>query len=206
MESVDPSLNRFDQAAASWDAETRRVKMAQEIMAALRETLPLAPDMDVLDFGCGTGVLTVELCRWARRVTAVDRSPEALVQAAARAAREGRDNVTFLEADLQALPVPEASFDLVVASQCLHHVESPAAVLREAARILRPGGRLAVLELMPHAEAWVKERLGHLHLGFEPEVLSAQASRAGFQAVSVIPTGRDVPSAFRVFLMNGVKP
>ena len=166
----------------------------------------LLPPLEVADFGCGTGVLTVELCRWARRVTAVDRSPEALAQAGARAAREGRENVTFLAADLHALPLGEASVDLVVASQSLHHVESPPAVLREAFRILRPGGRLAVLELMPHAEGWVRERLGHLHQGFEPEALSAQATAAGFQAVSLLPTGRDVASPFRVFLMNGVKP
>jgi SAM-dependent methyltransferase len=166
----------------------------------------LLPPLEVADFGCGTGVLTVELARWARQVTAVDHSPEALQQASARAAREGRANVRFLEADLAQLPLEAACMDLVVASQCLHHVQSPALVLGEAARLLRPGGRLAVLELMPHQEQWVRERLGHLHLGFEPEALAALAGQAGFTALTLSPTGRDGASAFRVFLLNGAKP
>ena len=103
---------------------------------------------------------------------AIDRSAAALAQASRRAEREGRSNITFLEADLEALPLPSGKKDLVVVSQSLHHVESPSAVLEEAARILKPSGRLVVLELMPHQEQWVKERLGHLHLGFPPDELS----------------------------------
>ena len=165
----------------------------------------LLPPLEVADFGCGSGVLTVELARWARRVTAVDRSAAALEQAAQRAEREGLSNITFLEADLQA-PLPgNGKKDLVVVSQSLHHVESPAAVLAEAARILKPSGRLIVLELMPHGERWVKERLGHLHLGFEPDELATLAQGAGFKDVAVTPYPREGTGAFRVFLLTGAK-
>ena len=85
-------------------------------------------------------------------------------------------------------------------------VESPAAVLTEAARLLKPGGKLVVLELMPHEERWVLERLGHKHLGFDPEQLEAALADAGFQSITRESHARDGASPFRVFLLTGVKP
>jgi len=165
----------------------------------------LLPPLEVVDFGCGTGVMTVELARWARRVTAIDKSPSALEQAQARAQREGLANVTFLGADLHELPLGAGKKDLVVASQSLHHVETPAAVLGEAARILKPGGRIIILELMPHEEQWVRERLGHVHLGLEPDALQKQLATAGFKQLEFTPYSRDGASPFRVFLITGVR-
>lgn len=165
----------------------------------------LLPPLDVVDFGCGTGVLTVEIARWARKVTAIDRSASALEQASARAERQGLENVTFLEADLAKLPLATGKKDLVVISQSLHHVADPEAVLAEAARILKPSGRLVVLELMPHEETWVRERLGHAHLGLAPDALQAQLALAGFKSIQFTPYGRDGSSPFRVYLLTGVR-
>lgn len=165
----------------------------------------LLPPLDVVDFGCGTGVLTVEIARWARKVTAIDRSASALEQASARAERQGLSNVTFLEADLAKLPLATGKKDLVVISQSLHHVADPEGVLAEAARILKPGGRLVVLELMPHEETWVRERLGHAHLGLAPDALQAQLAQAGFKSIQFTPYGRDGNSPFRVYLLTGVR-
>ncbi|WP_224372811.1 ArsR/SmtB family transcription factor [Hyalangium versicolor] len=166
----------------------------------------LLPPLDVADFGCGTGTLSVAISRWARRVWAIDQNPETLQQAKARAAREGRTNIQFLCEDLHRLSLPSGERDLVVISQSLHHVESPAAVLTEAARLLKPGGKVVVLELMPHEERWVLERLGHKHLGFAPEFLEAALEEAGFQSITREAHARDGASPFRVFLLTGVKP
>lgn len=163
----------------------------------------LLPPLDVVDFGCGTGVLSVELARWAHRVTAVDRSPVALEAARIRAKREGLNNIAFVEADLHALPKNLSGKDLVVISQSLHHVEQPERVLAGAARVLKPGGRVVVLELMPHDEQWVKSRLGHHHLGFEPSTLVTAMAAAGFSDVALTPSARDGGSAFRAFLLTG---
>jgi ArsR family transcriptional regulator len=165
----------------------------------------LLPPLEVADFGCGTGLLTVELSRWAKKVTAIDRSAAALEQARARAQREGARNVTFLEADLHALPVPDAQYDLVVISQSLHHVAEHEQVLAEAARILRPGGKLVVLELSPHDEQWVRSRLGHLHLGFSPDAVQAAIEAAGFGQVVLTPAARDGSSPFKAFLLTAVR-
>jgi ArsR family transcriptional regulator len=106
---------------------------------------------------------------------------------------------------LHRLSLPPGERDLVVISQSLHHMESPPAVLAEAARLLKPGGKLVVLELMPHDERWVRERLGHRHLGFAPETLEASLREVGFGSLSRETHARDGASPFRVFLLTGVK-
>jgi ArsR family transcriptional regulator len=165
----------------------------------------LLPPLDVVDFGCGTGVLTVELARWARHVTAIDLSGAALAKARAEAARQELSNLTFLEADLRALPLPDACADLVVVSQSLHHVESIAEVLAEGARLLRPQGRMVVLELLPHHEAWVRARLGHRHLGLEPQAVVEAMRAAGLSPLPGRPAPRDATSPFKAFLLTGVR-
>src|SRR5919198_536644 len=152
----------------------------------------LLPPLDVVDFGCGTGVLTVEMARWAKRVAAIDANPGVLAQAKERAQRAGATNVTFHCEDLHRLSLPDGRKDLVVISQSLHHVEDPRTVLAEAARILEPGGRLVLLELMPHEERWVRERLGHRHLGFDPEALRTILKEVGFGKVELTSHAREV--------------
>ncbi|MFP2900833.1 ArsR/SmtB family transcription factor [Corallococcus sp. 4LFB] len=166
----------------------------------------LLPPLDVADFGCGTGVFSRAMARWARHVWAIDQSEDALSQARTLAARDELKNITFLREDLHRLSLAGGRMDLVVISQSLHHVEAPAAVVAEAARLLKPGGRLVVLELLPHEEKWVLERLGHRHLGFSPEVLEAALREAGFTSFTRETHARDGASPFRVFLLTGVKP
>lgn len=165
----------------------------------------LLPPLDVVDFGCGTGVLSIELARWARHVTAIDRSRVALDSARLRARREGLRNLQFVEADLHALPKTLGRKDLVVISQSLHHVEQPERVIEGSARLLKPGGRVVVMELMPHQEEWVKLRLGHHHLGFEPATLVSAMAAAGLSDVQVTPSIRDGGSPFRAFLVTGAR-
>jgi 2-polyprenyl-3-methyl-5-hydroxy-6-metoxy-1,4-benzoquinol methylase len=165
----------------------------------------LLPALDVADFGCGSGVLSASLARWARSVVAIDQNPEALGQARSRARREGLRNVTFVREDLHSLSLSGSTVDLVVLSQSLHHVEEPEAVLREAARLLRPRGKVVVLELMPHDETWVRGRLGHRHLGFSPARLEASLKRAGFGSLGREVHAREATSPFRVFLLTGEK-
>ncbi len=165
----------------------------------------LLPPLDVADFGCGSGVLALAMARWARHVWAIDQNAQVLAQAKERAVREGRANIAFLCEDLHRLSLKDGRLDLVVISQSLHHVEDPGAVLAEAARILKPNGRLVLLELMPHDERWVVEQLGHRHLGFAPEALEALLRRAGFDSITRETHARDGASSFRVFLLTGVK-
>jgi ArsR family transcriptional regulator len=164
----------------------------------------LLPRLDVADLGCGTGALSVEVARWARSVVAIDKSHEALEAARARAEREGARNVEFVAGDLHRLDV-RRRFDLVVASQSLHFVDDPPRVLSQARKLLKKGGRLLVLELLPHGEEWVRDRLGHRWLGFEPAQLAAALEAEGFGSIrtEMLPGGA---AAFRPFLLCAEVP
>ena len=94
------------------------------------------------DVGCGEGYLTIETARWASHVVAIDRSPEVLARARALAARRGVTNVSWEVGEIERLPLADASVDVVLLSQALHHAATPARALAEAHRVVAPGGRV----------------------------------------------------------------
>ncbi|HVO30785.1 MAG TPA: metalloregulator ArsR/SmtB family transcription factor [bacterium] len=169
----------------------------------------LLPPLDAADFGCGSGILSIELARWARSVVAIDSNAQVLAKARARAEGAGDGlarRIKFQRDDLQALSLKAATLDLVVISQSLHHVEHPEKVVREAARVLRPGGQLVLIELLPHRQEWVTQRLGHRHLGFEPDVVRGWIKAAGFSVLSVDDSLSRGSDAFRPFLVTARVP
>jgi ArsR family transcriptional regulator len=166
----------------------------------------LLPRVDVADLGCGEGYLTIEAARWARRVVGVDRSRDVLARARAMAERRGVENVIWKRGDLERLPLPDASVDIALLSQALHHAEQPAAALVEAHRILRPGGRVLVLDLREHSEAWVQQKLGDRWLGFADGTLRDLLTGAGFRDVVVNVGARRAGDPFTVLVAAGAKP
>lgn len=165
----------------------------------------LLPALEVADLGCGEGYLTVETARWARHVTAVDRSAGVLTRAKALAARKRLSNISWKKGELEALPIDTASTDVALLSQALHHASDPAGALAEASRILKPGGRLLILDLRPHDETWVREKLGDRWFGFSDEHLSGMLSRAGFTDIRVALGARRTNDPFTVLLAVGTK-
>jgi len=165
----------------------------------------LLPPIEAIDLGCGDGTISVEISRFARRVVGIDVNPRALLAARKRAERERRDNVTFKEDRIEALSEPDASFDLAVFSQSLHHMEQPALGVRQAARVLRKGGRLLLVDLAPHEERWVIAKLGHAHLGFESEALRAMLAEAGLGQIVLEEVHQRRGEVFRVLVATAVK-
>ncbi len=98
----------------------------------------LMPPLEVADIGCGEGYLAIEAAQWARHVTAIDRSPDVLARAKALGARRRADNITWKRGEMEKLPLPDASVDLAVLSQALHHASDPDVVVGEAARAYDP--------------------------------------------------------------------
>ncbi len=166
----------------------------------------LLPPLDVVDIGCGDGYLALEAGRWARSVVGIDRSRKVLARAEALAARRRVTNVRWKVGDITRLPLRDASVDVALLSQTLHHAEEPAAALAEAARVLRPDGRLLVLDLREHSQAWVTTRLGDRHLGFAPAVLDRLLQEAGVDHVRVATGARQAGDPFTVLIASGVKP
>jgi ArsR family transcriptional regulator len=165
----------------------------------------LLPPLDVADIGCGDGYLTLEAARWARTVIGIDRSADVLDRATALARRRRISNVTWKRGDIGKLPLPDQSVDVALLSQSLHHASSPAEALNEATRILRPGGRVLILDLREHDETWVRNRFGDRHLGFSGSELERLLCAAGLSNVRVSVGASKTGDPFAVLVASGVK-
>jgi ArsR family transcriptional regulator len=159
----------FAGAAGAWD------KLRAEVYGAAvggEALLALVPDeWTVADLGCGTGAVAAELAPRVRKVIAVDQSAE-MLRAARRRVGKLR-NVEIHEARLEALPLADGACDAALAVLVLAYLEAPAAALREAARILRPGGRLVVVEAARHGDEALRRRIGQRTPGFDAAELAA---------------------------------
>jgi ArsR family transcriptional regulator len=194
----------FAQHRAAGD-ERRQLVPGRSWAAWSRALGLLLPAMDVADLGCGEGYLTIEMARWARRVIAVDRSRDVLAAARALARRRRLRNIVWKRGDLDRLPIRDATIDVALLSQALHHADKPEAALAEAHRVLRPGGRVLVLDLRAHDHAWVKTKLGDQWQGFDDDALRALIEGAGFDRVIVRVGAKRTGDPFTVLVAVGTK-
>ncbi len=178
----------FDRVAASFGEQLLPGRTWEGLARGLAR---LCPRGRYADLGIGDGMLTLLLAETAEKVTAVDISPQMLAALRTRAKAQGIANIETVEGGLENLPLPDASHDVVVMSQALHHAADPNKALSEAVRVLIPGGSLLVLDLLAHNEDWVREKLEHVHLGFTEADLAARIKAAGFTHVSVSRAARD---------------
>jgi SAM-dependent methyltransferase len=185
--------------------ERRQIVPGRSWAAWARALGHLLPPLDIADLGCGEGYLTIEASRFARRVIAIDRSDAALARAKEAARRRRLRNVEWKRGELERLPLKDASVDVALLSQALHHAASPARALAEAVRIVRPGGRVLVLDLRRHEEEWVRERLGDKWLGFDDAELTRRLEGAGLTGVKMTVGARRQRDPFIVLIASGTK-
>ena len=165
----------FDAAAAGWDEEPRRVLLAQQVVTAICRELPLAKEMEALDYGCGSGLVTLGLQPFVGRITGADSS-QGMLQVLTRKVRErGITNVVAKFIDLEQQRF-EGSYDLIVSSMTLHHVHDVAALIGSFVQILKPGGWLALADLESEDGSFHEDPTGVYHRGFEREFFSSVCS------------------------------
>ena len=136
------------------------------------------PALVVGDLGCGTGQLSETIAPHVKRVVAVDSSSDMLDAARTRLAE--LSNVDVRQGELEALPLEDGELDAAMMSLVLHYSPDPALALAEVARVLRPGGRLLIVDMLPHDREEYQQQMGHVWLGFSDKQISRYASGAGF--------------------------
>ena len=173
----------FARSAEAWDRLRQELYGSAFSQAALAALLPR--EAVVADLACGTGTLMAALVPHVRRVIGVDQS--AAMLRSARRRLQGHAGAELRQGDLEALPIEDQSCDAALLVLALSYVEDPARALAEAARILRPGGRLVVVDLLRHDREEFRRNLGQRHPGFEPAALERLLRQAGFSAPRTNP-------------------
>ncbi len=200
-----PEIWRFDQAAATWDAEERRIHLARGVTEAIAERCALPADFDVLDFGCGTGLVSLGLRPLVRSVTGVDTSRGMLDVFERKLVEQGLDGIRafFISPDAP-LSLPDR-FHLVVSSMTLHHVADLAPLFARFHDHLHPGGRVALADLDLEDGTFHEDARGVVHLGFDRGEIAELLTGAGFADVKVetATVTRKGERLYPVFLATG---
>ena len=178
-ERESDSRSFFASAARDWDALRAESFGARFGISAMLALLP--PGLVVADLGCGTGSILAELGPHVKRAIGVDNSADML--AAARARCAGMPGVELLQADLSAVPLPVGACDATVCVLSLIYVPDPAKVLLEMHRLLRPGGRAVIVDLLPHSRDDFRRFMGQKRLGFEEATVRSLVTAAGFAGI-----------------------
>lgn len=177
--NADRAAEYFSRNAAGWD-KIRSLHIAEaEVESALLSLLPQTGIEDFLDIGTGTGRILEVIAPRARRAVGVDLSREMLAVARANLQKADLRNCQVRHGDMYQLPFSNDSFDAITIHQVLHYAEEPAEVIAEAARALRPGGGLVVVDFAPHDQEALRREHAHRRLGFEDSEVARWFREAG---------------------------
>ena len=169
----------FEANAGQWDA-IRSLHIAEsDVEAAIHRVLGEAPITQLIDIGTGTGRMLELFGPQATQALGIDRSSEMLRLARAKLAERGLDRAELRQADLYALPMADAAADVAILHHVLHFAQQPGAAIAEAARVLRPGGRLLIADFAPHEREELRARDAHTRLGFSDDQVIGWFEAAG---------------------------
>lgn len=170
----------FARHAEVWDELRQLHSPDEQVEAKLIEALGEAPLGRLLDIGTGTGRMAELFAERAEGVVALDKSLDMLRFARAKLQNLPSDAVELVQGDFAALPFSAQGFDTVLLHQVLHFAQDPAAPLAEAARVTRPGGRIAIVDFAAHDREELRDRHAHVRLGFTDAAITSLLTEAGF--------------------------
>lgn len=176
---AEAAQSYFSRVAGQWDSLRTLHYAEADIERAVLDAAGNGPFDLVVDFGTGTGRMLTLLADRARRAEGIDLSHQMLTVARSNLEASGASNVSVRHGDATAAPYADASADLVIIHQVLHFLDDPSRALAEAARVLRPGGKLVVVDFAPHAHEYLRESHAHRRLGVSAADFERWAARAG---------------------------
>ena len=180
---ADAAAAYFHRNAESWDKLRSLHIDDREVEKVIVKLLQKHGIENLLDLGTGTGRMLELLAPHAERGLGIDLSRQMLEVARSNLERTGASNCQVRQADITHLPYPEKSFDAVTIHQVLHFLDEPAAAIAEAARVLAPGGRLVVIDFLPHMLENLREEQNHRRLGFAGDEIESWFAGAGLKGI-----------------------
>jgi len=177
----------FSAIAHVWDEKPRRLELATAVAQAIKDNIELSDDMEALDFGSGTGLVTFHLCQSLKHVTAMDSAIGMLDVVEEKARVANVENVTVLHSDATVPVLVAEKYDLIFSSMVLHHVDNLASTLKSLANAVSTGGVLALADLVVEDGSFHDNSHGVAHHGVDPDWLIEQLQSLGFnQGQSVV--------------------
>jgi ubiquinone/menaquinone biosynthesis C-methylase UbiE len=173
----------FRRHAAEWDRIRKLHVTDAAVEGAIRAALDDKPFRSLLDLGTGTGRMLEMFGQTIERGLGLDLSLDMLLLARDRLERAGLKNCSVRQGDIYDLPLADDAFDVVILHQVLHFLDDGARAIHEAARVLRPGGRLLVVDFAPHEQEFLREKYAHRRLGFSPETVTQWMTASGLDPV-----------------------
>jgi 2-polyprenyl-3-methyl-5-hydroxy-6-metoxy-1,4-benzoquinol methylase len=199
----------FDKEAANWDETPGRVKLAHDIARAMMDIDIIKSDMNVLDFGCGTGLLTLQLQPLVRLITGVDSSAGMLEVLQQKIESQKLTNVKTQLLNIEEGDSLEGTYDLIVSSMTLHHIKDIKGLFNHFKLVTNTNGYLCLADLDPDEGQFHQDNEGVFHFGFDRGSLRQILEEAGFDVVEIktatemmkaVPGGT---RAFSIFLITG---
>lgn len=180
-----PQTAYFDQAAATWEENPVRVAMTQAVVEAIVREVQPTPAMTLLDYGCGTGLISAWLAPHVGRVTAADSSEGMLASLRQKIEQNGLATIRAVRLDLEDEPLPAERYDLIVTNMVMHHVADAQRLLKTFHTLLRPGGALCVADLDTEPGLFHNAAAADTvhHHGFDRQEFSSWLVQAGFRQV-----------------------
>ncbi len=202
----------FDKEAAEWDSNPGRVKLAHDVGAAMIKEINFTNNMEVIDFGCGTGLLTLKLQPLVKKITGIDNSRGMLTMLENKVKSQKLGNVNTQYVDFDKGHRIEGLYDVVVSSMVLHHIPESLAVFKEWISLLRPNGQVCFADLDTEDGGFHGDNTGVHHRGFDRAHLKQLLLDAGFSNVrdstaTTVIKQKDAQSKleFPIFLITAMR-
>lgn len=202
----------FNKDAAAWDENPGRLKMAESAFEAIDGSMKLTKEMDVLDFGCGTGLLSLKLLPYVQSVTGADSSTGMLDILNSKIAAQNLSGIKTLHIDTDKGDTLTGSYHAVTSNMTMHHIKDPAGLIKQFYTIIKAGGFLCIADLDSDGGKFHENNNGVFHQGFSRDDMKRFFEDAGFTSVSDVtaaevskPDADGIMNSFSVFLITGKK-